>query len=477
MRIHAACSGHSQGKVFHADWHLNCHGLQVRLWVNAGMKLHGMGFHECVGSGRGALAHAGAQGSLGGLFAARSASRRPFSNPAASAVSIMNNTAVDIFQNIAQFAGNAAVAMHDNLGFPAAAPHDDAASTDGGATAGGNQSTAAGGSAQSLASAAASAGNRASQGLGTDVHGAHLDASAAGNSAGSMADNGQAPGAASMQNIATPAVIAADQSTQNAGYTAQGSQQDAASAGAAADGMTGSAANSGQAPSTTSMQNSATSAVAAADQSPSWVGGNTSTDQNAAAAGAGADGRVESMLSNGQSPPAASLQNQIGSVVAAANQSAMKLAASTEGHILAVEQLANHTDSTVKALLPASKAELQQQGDRAQEGEAELQRELEQQDAALRAQLKQQNARLRRQERATRQQADQIMQQNVTITELVKQVNMNTTNNNGPRVVNGSGGSTGAPALGANHMRAPHAACTRVQGGPCQIWPLRSLYA
>ena len=152
----------------------------------------------------------------------------------------------------------------------------------------------------------------------------------------------------------------------------------------------------------------------------------------------------------------------------------MKLAASTKGHILAVEQLANRTKSTVKGLLPASKAELQQQGERAQEKEVDLQREMKQQNAAFKAQLTQQDAKLKRQKQRTRRQAGKITQQNVTITNLVNHVNMNTTNYNRPRVMNGTGGSTGALSLGADHTRAPHAASPRAQCVPRQSWPLRA---
>ena len=140
----------------------------------------------------------------------RSASRRPFSNPAASAISIVNNTAVDLFQNLAHFAGDAAAAVHGHLGSPAAAPHSDAG---GGAAEGAQQSAAAGGSPRSFASAAASAGKSANRVAGTMLQGARRDASAAGASAGSMAQNEQAPGAAGMHASARPVAVDPDQST------------------------------------------------------------------------------------------------------------------------------------------------------------------------------------------------------------------------------------------------------------------------
>ena len=415
-----------------------------------------------------APAHAGTQSPVGGLFAPRSASRRPFSNPAASAISIVNNTAVDIFHNIAEFAGNAAVAVHGSIGSPTAGPLDDAGRPDGGTAQGAQQFAAADGGVKSFASAASATDSRASRVAGNAVQGAHRDTSAArpaaGGSAGSRAKNSQAPVAASMQTGAGSVASAADQRVSRVDGTAvQGARHITSAAGASADGSAGSVANNPQASAAASVHNGVRSIVAAPGQSASQLAADTvqGAHQDAASAGASAGGSAGSTANDEQAPTAGSVHKGVGSVIAAADQTAIDFAhaaaASAKGHVLAVEQLANRTTSTVKALLPASRAELQQQSDQTQAGEDGLQRELKHQDAALQAQLQQQDAKLRRQEHKARRQAGKIMQQNVTITDLITQVNMNTTNYNGPRVMNGTSGGTGEPALGADHMRAPHA--------------------
>ncbi len=517
-----------------------------------------------------ARAHAGTQSPLGGLFTPRSASGR-FANPAASAISLVNNTAVDLFHNIAEFAGNAAVAVHDSFGSPHAAPHDAASGTGGSAAQSAPQVTAVDSGTKSFAAAASSAGNSADRAAGKKAQGAPSDTtavpSAASGSAGSKSMNRQAPAAAGAHKGVGAFVPAADSSASPvagnahpdataAHGTAAGSKdgkanngaaapaadhsasrvagkkaqraprdvtaapaaavsgtgstagnerppaaagmqnavglsaaptgqsasqpvssvvpQDATAARAKAAGSAGSMASSNQAPLTASTQNSVGPIAPASGQSPNGVankivpgayqGGNVARPANnvvqgtyigGSAAGASPDGSAGGMAYNDQEPPVR--HNGIGAVVEAADQSVKNLAhaaaAKAQGRVVAVEQFANHTTSTIKGLLPASKAEvqaqLQQQGTQAQAGEDDLQKQLKQQDAALKNQIKEQDAKLERQERWTRKQAGKIYQQNVTITDLITQVNMNTTTYNGPRVMNGTGGSTGATALGS----------------------------
>ena len=529
-----------------------------------------------------ARARAGTQSPLGGLFTPRSASGR-FANPAASAISLVNYSAVDLFHNIAKFAGNAAVAVHDSFGSPHAAPHDAASGTGGSAAQSAPQVTAVDSGTKSFAAAASSAGNSADRPAGKKAQGAPSDTtavpSAASGSAGSKSMNRQAPAATGAHKGVGAFVPAADSSASPvagnahpdataARGTAAGSKdgkankkqasvaagphngaaapaadhsasrvagkkaqraprdvtaapaaavsgtgstagnerppaaagmqnavglsaaptgqsasqpvssvvpQDATAARAKAAGSAGSMASSNQAPLTASTQNSVGSIAPASGQSPNGVankivpgayqGGNAAgpadhvvqgTYIGGSAAGASPDGSAGGMAYNDQEPPVR--HNGIGAVVEAADQSVKNLAhaaaAKAQGRVVAAEQFANHTTSTIKGMLPASKAEvqaqLQQQGTQAQAGEDDLQKQLKQQDAALKNQIKEQDAKLERQERWTRKQAGKIYQQNVTITDLITQVNMNTTTYNGPRVMNGTGGSTGATALGSS---------------------------
>ena len=389
----------------------------AQLWVDAWMAWASLG-----GNDGGRSRTVGTDGSLGGLFAPRSASRRPFTNPAASAISMVNSTAVDIFHDIAQFAGNAAIAVHGSLAAPAAAPHNDASRADGGSVQGAHQGTASGGAIKGVASSAASAASTSASGMaGNTVQGAHHDTPAAGTPADGIAQptasNTQVPGAASMHRGIGSVAVAADQS---AGHVASGPAHGA--------------------------------------------------PPDTSAAGTSADGSAGSMASYQELPIAARVHNDVGSAITAADQGALQIASSANGHALAVEQLANSTSSRVKAQLPASRAELQQQGNEAQAGEDHLQRELDQRDAALQAQITQQAAKLRRQEHTTRRQAGKITQQNVTITDLITQINMNNTNYNGPCVMNGTLGSTGALAVCADHVGALHAAACRVQLDPLMTW-------
>ena len=530
---------------------------------------------------------AGTQSPLGGLFAPRPASGRSFANPATSAISLVNNTAVDLFHNIAEFAGNAAVAVHDKFGSPDTALHDAASGADSSAAQSAHQVSAPDSGTKSFAAATTSAGNSANRAAGNKAQGAlsddsavHSDASGsagkaknkqapaaagthkgagavnpaadpsaspvAGNavqgahsdpaaahspaagSAGSKAKKKQASVAAGPQHGDGSSIVGAGQSASHvAGQKLHGAPQDASVAPAAAISSTGSTAAKKHPPAAASMQSAAGSSAAATGQSTSGVansrvqgahpigtaagtsrdgsaGSMANTDQpslpasmhksvgsiapatgqspngvankivpgtyqggpaagvannvvqgaylGGSAAGPSTDSTAGSIPYNDQGPPAAIRHNGIGAVVEAADQSVMNIAAKAKGHVLAVEQFANNTKSTIKGLLPASKAELQaqlqQQGNQAQAGEDDLQKELKRQDAALKEQLKQQDAKLERQEARTRKQAGKIYQQNVTITDLITQVNMNATTYNGPRIMNGTGGSTGAPALG-----------------------------
>ncbi len=362
-------------------------------------------------------------------------------------------------------------------------------------------------------SSAAETGHSASRVADNKVQGAAQEAStapaAAASSTGSMdGNNNRAPVASGMQDAEGSLAAATGQSASGvANSKVQGAHPIGTAAGASGDGSAGSIVDNSQVPLAASMHGSMGSIAPAAGLSPSGVadrivqgasqgataaGVSNSVVQGAyqggSAAGPSAYGSAGSMVYNDR--PTAVRHNGIGSVVEAADQSVMNLAAKAKGHVMAVEQFANTTKSTIKGLLPASKAEvqtqLQQQGNQAQAGEDDLQRELKQQDAALKAQLKQQDAKLSRQERWTRKQAGKIYQQNVTITDLITQVNMNTTNYDGPHVTNGTGGSTGAPALGACsgmyvgqhwlHKLSAHGQCQGVQCDPHETLALRLSY-